>query len=181
MFAAAMCPPLPAARNSRKSSLAAVLFLCLISSKGAYGEGVTSADSSGLQRATGSLTLLVGEAEVVRYPREPGTVIIGDPRIATASLATSDIVVLTGLEAGETNLIVLDDSGAQIDRVNLRIVDRGETVVMRRGVERVVLRCHPLCVSTGAEGAGESDAAPSRTIQGAGAADSAGPSEAAGG
>jgi hypothetical protein len=92
-----------------------------------------------------SLTVARGQAEIRRYLREPGTVIVGDAEVAAASIATSDILVLTGLQPGETNIIVLDDSGAEIDHIALRVVERGTTVVVRRGQERELLRCDPTC------------------------------------
>ncbi len=156
----------PVARIRRAAIAGAAVLSLLIWTGGAHGEGAVDGQPAGRPRTNDMLTLLVGQAEVVRYAQEPRTIIIGDPAVATASLATSDILVLTGLEAGETNLIVLDDSGVQIDRMTLRIVERGETVVLRRGIEREVLRCHPLCLPKGASGAASSDAEPSRVIGG---------------
>ena len=106
------------------------------------------AEPSVQERAAGHLALSLGHVEVLRYPRELGTVIVGDPSIVAASVAASDILVLTGLRPGETNLIVLADDGAQIDRMLLRVTERGGTVIVRRGLERETLRCNPLCSPT---------------------------------
>ncbi len=92
-----------------------------------------------------ALRVAPGQVELRRYSREPGTVIIGDPDVAAASVASTDILVLTGLEPGETNIIVLDDSGAQIDRIALRVAEPGTTIVVRRGQERELFRCDPVC------------------------------------
>ena len=142
----------PAARLDRVLAAATACFVSLASSAAAQGETSSQDERAAQERATVRLTLPLGQAEVVRYSREPGTVIIGDPTVAAASIAASDILVLTGLHAGETNLIVLDDGGAQIDRMTLRVVERGDTVVLRRGLEREVLRCNPLCSPTDAPG-----------------------------
>lgn len=166
MFGTDRLPAGPGTRLHRVARVALACCALVVLAGGAQGESGLPRDSAVQDLVADRLTLSVGQAEVVRYAREPGTVIIGDPRVATASLASSDILVLTGLEAGETNLIVLDDSGVQIDRMTLRIVDRGETVVLRRGVEREVHRCHPLCLPTGAASGGQTDPAPSRVIEG---------------
>lgn len=141
-----------AARLDRALAAATACLVILASSAGAQGETRSQDGSLAQERAKVRLTLPLGQAEVVRYSREPGTVIIGDPAVAAASIAASDILVLTGIQAGETNLIVLDDGGAQIDRMTLRVVERGDTVVLRRGLERQVLRCNPLCSPTDAPG-----------------------------
>ncbi|WP_227419683.1 pilus assembly protein N-terminal domain-containing protein [Roseitranquillus sediminis] len=97
------------------------------------------------KQALAAVTVAPGQAELRRYSREPGTVIVGDSEVAAASLAASDILVLTGLEPGETNVIVLDDDGAEIDHIALRVAERGTTIVVRRGQERELLRCDPAC------------------------------------
>lgn len=94
---------------------------------------------------TTSVTIAPEQAELRRYSREPGTVILGDVDVAAASIAPFDILVLTGLQPGETNVIVLDDSGAEIDNIALRVVEPGNTIVVRRGQERQVLQCDPTC------------------------------------
>lgn len=107
-----------------------------------------------LSRAQSRLTIRPGHAEVIRYAQEPGTVIVGDAAIAIASIVASDILVLTGLRTGETNVIVLDDSGAGIDQIVLRVEVPGDTVVVRRGIERQILRCDPRCAPTDEAGPG---------------------------
>jgi len=96
-------------------------------------------------RAQSRLTISPGHAEIIRYKQEPGTVIIGDAEVAVASIVTSDILVLTGLRAGVTNVIVLDDNGAQIDQIVLRVAMPGTTVIVQRALKRQVLRCDPRC------------------------------------
>ena len=95
-----------------------------------------------------------GQVELRRYSREPGTVIVGDAEVAVASIVSSKILVLTGLQPGETNVIVLDDGGDEIDQVTLRVVERGDTVVVRRGLERQLLRCDPACAPLDEPGLG---------------------------
>lgn len=91
------------------------------------------------------LSVFRGQAEILRYSHELATVIIGDPAVAIAAIAASDILVLTGLQPGVTNVIVLDEDGSQIDRISLRVLERGSNVVIGRGRERQLFRCDPGC------------------------------------
>ena len=94
---------------------------------------------------TAKVTIAPGQADLRRYSREPGTIIIGDPDVAAASIATPDVLVLNGLTPGNTNVIVLDDTGVEIEHIALHVVVPGNTVVVRRGQERELLRCDPTC------------------------------------
>ena len=119
-----------------------------------------------LLRARSHLTIPPGHAEIIRYAQEPGTVIVGDATIAVASIAGPDILVLTGLRAGVTNVIVLDDDGTEIDQVALRVALPGRTIVVRRELERQVLRCDPRCAPTDESGPAAAPAAPVPAPQG---------------
>lgn len=89
--------------------------------------------------------IMLGQAEIIRYTQEPGTVIVGNAEVVVASIAASDILVLTGLQVGVTNVIVLNDDGAQIDQFVLRVALPGNNIVIRRALERQIMRCNPLC------------------------------------
>lgn len=102
------------------------------------------------------LTVFRGRAEVLRYRREPGTVIVGNEALVAVSFAAADILVLTGLQPGETNVIILDDDGREIDRISVSIVERGRDVVVSRGQERQYLRCAPACGPADGESASPS-------------------------
>ncbi len=148
-------PGIAARVTARPNPMFAAFAACaifVVAPAGAEGQGNGPDKPLEQESATGHLTVPLGQAEVVRYSREPGTVIIGDPAVAAASIAASDVLVLTGLQAGETNLIVLDDGGVQIDRMTLRVVEPGDTIVVRRGLDRQVVRCRPLCSPTDASG-----------------------------
>ena len=102
------------------------------------------------------LALTAGRAEVLRYDSTIGTVIVGDPAVAAASVAQSDSLVLTGIGAGETNVIVLDEAGDEMDRIVLSIPPRGWQIVIWHGTERDVLSCERFCRP--ADGAAETGA-----------------------
>lgn len=116
------------------------------------------------------LAIQPGHAEILRYTLKPGIVIIGDDAVVSASIALSNILVLTGLEAGTTNVIVLDDGGTQIDGMRLRVVKSGNTVVERRGIERTVVHCNPLCAPSTSPNFISSESAFSRPSDGSDAA-----------
>ena len=153
------------ARGRGLAALTACMFLLLAIDRASGDEPMGSAGT--VPQAAGEfLTLLVGQSEVVLHGLEPATIIIGDPAVVAASLAASDIVVLTGLEAGETNLIILDDGGAQIARMTVRTMARGDSVILQRGIAREVMRCHPLCLPLGMPGPAHGNSAALGRIEG---------------
>ncbi len=130
------------------------LFLSSSSSVGADGT-IRTPYSPAFSQQTDQQTWLSirpGQAEIIRYNKEPGTVIVGNSEIAVASFARSDTLILTGLQAGVTNVIVLDDDGEQIDRINLRVALSGQNVTVSRALDRQVLLCDPLCSPLGEAG-----------------------------
>ena len=91
------------------------------------------------------LLLVLGHAEVRAYARAPATIILGDQEIAAANITPSDVLVLTGLAPGTTNVIVLDETGGELDRFLLSVVNLGSDIAIRRGNIRQVVRCDPSC------------------------------------
>lgn len=126
------------------AGLAAIEILAALSATVASAEAL-ELDIARMPVSATALTVALGQAELRRYSREPGTIIVGDASVAAASIATSDILVLTGLQPGKTNVIVLDDSGAEIDHIVLSVVEPGTMIVVRRGQERQLVRCDPTC------------------------------------
>lgn len=92
-----------------------------------------------------SLQLARGNAEVLYYDADLGTVIIGDAAVAVASVAQSNSFVLTGLSEGKTNAIVLDGEGKMIDKIVLHVFAPGQRIVVWRGMRRDVQSCDPSC------------------------------------
>ena len=86
-----------------------------------------------------------GHAEIIRYAETPGAVILGDASIAVANLTTSGVLVLTALGNGATNVIVLDQDGAELDRFVLSVPRIGDAVAVRRAMVRETLVCDPAC------------------------------------
>ena len=65
----------------------------------------------------------VDRAKLIRMDEEPGTVIIGNPSVASILVQPNNILVLQGKGYGKTNAIILDKSGKTIDTMLLSVVD----------------------------------------------------------
>lgn len=103
----------------------------------------------GAEPAGGMLEISRGHAEIVRYADAPGAVILGDASIAVANLTNSGVLVLTALSIGVTNVIVLGEDGAEVDRFLVRVPRVGEAVSVRRAMAREKLVCDPACRAVG--------------------------------
>ena len=78
--------------------------------------------------------LTPGFTKLVRFGRTIATVVIGNPDVVDARAQTDRAIVLVGKTVGITNLIVLDDTGAEVFN-SLVIVgarDAGKVVVHTR-------------------------------------------------
>jgi hypothetical protein len=99
-------------------------------------------------RASAGQPLIVDfdQAKVIKVPDRTATIVVGDPFIADASIQPGGLAVITGESFGDTNIIVLDKSGAVINEQNVRV--RGPlqpTVVVYRGINRETYTCSPDC------------------------------------
>ncbi len=98
-----------------------------------------------LGRADREIVLQPGISDVLQLSRPARTIIIGNPAVADATLNGDTAVVLTGQRVGQTNLIILDASGAEVTRAALRVGPQETRVVIRHGVARQVYTCKPAC------------------------------------
>ena len=55
-----------------------------------------------------------GQAEIRAYAVAPGTIILGDDAVVAANVSGDDVLVLTALAQGVTNVIVLDPAGVAV-------------------------------------------------------------------
>src|SRR5689334_16518764 len=69
-----------------------------------------------------SISVNVDEARIMRLPENVGTVVIGNPLIADATLQPGGILVLTGKGYGDTNLLALDRSGQVVLSKTVEVV-----------------------------------------------------------
>ena len=99
----------------------------------------------------GRLELFVNHAKIVKLAEPAATVVIGNDRIADATVKDATTIVLTGRQFGTTNLVILDENGEPI--VDERLIvrkDEGDTVRVvspgaEGGIEFRELYCAPLC------------------------------------
>ena len=68
----------------------------------------------GAQQTPNTLLVTVDQAAVLQLTAAAGTIIIGNPAIAEATMVDNTTIVITGRSFGTTNLIVLDANGTII-------------------------------------------------------------------
>lgn len=92
------------------------------------------------------MRVYMDHARVLRLDRPVSKVIIGNDKVADATVADAKTIVLTGRSFGTTNLVLLDaDGNAIVDERILVSIDEGNTVRVFRQTERSVLSCTPNC------------------------------------
>ncbi|NTA08955.1 hypothetical protein G6M05_00790 [Agrobacterium tumefaciens] len=106
------------------------------------------------------LRVSMNHARVLRLDRPVSKVIVGNSKVADATVADATTIVLTGRSFGTTNLVLLDAEGNPIvDERILVSIDEGNTVRVFRQTERTVLSCTPNCEQH-SQNSGEKDAQP---------------------
>jgi len=87
---------------------------------------VASADIAVAQAPTGEvIELRPGFTRLLQFDRSVRTVAIGNPDVADATVQSDRAALLTAKRVGETNLIAIDPSGAEIFRATV-LVGGGE-------------------------------------------------------
>lgn len=97
--------------------------------------------------ATDAITVALDQATLIKLPERVGTIVVGNPLIADASVQNGGALVLTGKSYGTTNLVALDRAGNVLMEKLVRVdgpQDAG-IVVVYRGVERETYSCLPNC------------------------------------
>jgi len=108
----------------------------------------------------GILRVSMNHARVLRLDRPVSKVIVGNSKVADATVADATTIVLTGRSFGTTNLVLLDAEGNPIvDERILVSIDEGNTVRVFRQTERTVLSCTPNCEQH-SQNSGDKDAQP---------------------
>lgn len=120
----------------------AYAFLRLLLAAAALAGSVqaASADEQGLMR------VFLNHAKVLKLDRPVSKVIVGNAKVADATVADSQTIVLTGKAFGTTNLVLLDtDGNALLDERVLVSIDEGNTLRLFRQTVRTVYSCTPAC------------------------------------
>jgi Pilus formation protein N terminal region len=91
------------------------------------------------------ITVKTDETMLVKVTGKPGTVAIGNPSIADATVENGNLFV-TGRSFGSTNLIVLDQNGKELINFRISVQSGGDNnVVMFSAGARRSMACAPLC------------------------------------
>jgi uncharacterized cupin superfamily protein len=127
-----------------------------------------AADAQGPVRQTeGVVKVIVDFARPLILARPAGTVIIGNPAIAQATLSDDKTVILTGKTPGSTNLIVMDAEGAEVANVVVDVVAAGgRLVTVDEGTGRATYSCSERCYLVPGVASPTPPAAPPQVIEG---------------
>jgi Flp pilus assembly secretin CpaC len=120
---------------------------------GRFGRGLIVAAIAVGCAATGALAatsepidVTIDFAKVMKLGKPAHTIVVGNPGIFDASVGDEQTLVLTGKSAGMTNLIVLDDSGAEILNSVVRVsTNVRELTTVFYGSHRQSFSCAPVC------------------------------------
>ena len=136
-------PPSQATRRPRrvKGWAASALAVALVGTAGAAGAAETT------------VTVMLDRAQIMAYPADTETVIVGNPIIADVTmLRNTGRVILTGKGFGDTNLLFLDGHGTLLSEARIRVRESPSMMVVQRGTDRETYACHPRCEPTVALG-----------------------------
>jgi hypothetical protein len=86
-------------------------------------------------------------ARLIKMPAGAQTLVIGNPLIADVTmLKNNQLLVITGKSFGSTNLIVLDQAGAEVGESFIRVVPANDYLTVQRGPHRESYSCNPDCL-----------------------------------
>ena len=90
------------------------------------------------------------QTSVVRLDRAVKTVLVGNPAIADAQLVDAKTVYVLGRMFGQTNIVALDASGAEVMNTRITVgVSNNQVVTLYRGAQgQRTLACSPRCERT---------------------------------
>lgn len=96
--------------------------------------------------AAEAIDVVIDFAKILKLNRPAGTIVIGNPGIADASMGDENTVVLTGKSAGTTNLIILDEADKEIVNAVVRVSsDVRQLTTIFYGSKRQTFSCAPHC------------------------------------
>ena len=88
------------------------------------------------------LTVTMDEGRMLTFRTPVKTVFVGNPLIADVTVVDEKHVFLTGKNFGTTNLVVLNESGAQIANERITVLGRSSNIVtLQRGPSQTTLAC----------------------------------------
>ncbi len=95
--------------------------------------------------AGSDVVVMADQAKMLSVAGEPSTIVVGNPIIADATVAGSQIFV-HGRNFGSTNLIVLDKQGNQLANLDVTVMQGGDNnLTVFRGGGKYSYVCAPQC------------------------------------
>ncbi|MBM3491025.1 MAG: hypothetical protein FJX68_11340 [Alphaproteobacteria bacterium] len=108
---------------------------------------VASLLASAVPASAEPLQVELGKAFMLRLKEDPAVVVVGNPGIADVVVERAKTLFVMGLEAGETNLHILDAEGKALVQTAVVVVPHLlRHVSVLRGVEEATVSCNPRCV-----------------------------------
>jgi hypothetical protein len=95
------------------------------------------------QAGSGAFDLALDEVHTLTFHSPVATVYVGNPSIADITMIDSRHAFVQGKSYGRTNIVALNQNGGQVfdASVNVTGADRGDTVVLNRGAQRITYSC----------------------------------------
>ena len=107
---------------------------------------LTAVSAASPASAESIIDVTIDFAKVLKLDRPAGTIVVGNPGIADATVEDDTTLVLTGKAAGTTNFIVLDANGEEIANSVLRVSSNvRQLTTIFRGPKRQTYSCAPTC------------------------------------
>ena len=126
---------MPIIRKSLRAHVAASVFSMAAALAGAHAAA-----------AAETIDLTIDFAKILKLDRPAGTIVIGNPGIADATVGDNDSLVLTGRAAGTTNMIILDENGEEMTNAIVRVSsDVRQLTTVFYGSKRQTFSCSPHC------------------------------------
>lgn len=111
----------------------------------------------GPAQAADPVAVEIGKSRMMRLSADPAIVMVADPAVADVVVEEGRIIFLVGLQAGETNVYILDDEGDVVMSRDLVVTPSTQRhITVHRGVEEATMSCNPRCAgipNPAAEGA----------------------------
>ena len=114
------------------------------------------ADSPG-ESAQSDMRINFDQTSVVKLDRPAKTILVGNPAIADAQMVDDKTVYVLGRTFGQTNIVALDATGAEVLNTRVTVgVSNYATVTIYRGAQgQRTLACSPRCERTLTQGDSE--------------------------
>lgn len=95
------------------------------------------------------VTVYTDHSRILDVGRPPGTIVVGNPSIADVTISGTQ-VLLHARSYGTTNIIILDEAGAQLADYEVTVQSGGDdnVYVFRAGYSQLTYLCAPDCERT---------------------------------